>query len=878
MDWPLFRRIQHNESKNNQPEAVVASAISAPGGDSDSELPWLLDEFLGYIEEKRLTLYPAQEEAILELFAGKNVILNTPTGSGKSLVALALHFYSLAHKRRSYYTCPIKALVNEKFFSLCKDFGPDQVGMITGDATVNPGAPIICCTAEILAIEALRFGKEAALNDVIMDEFHYYADRERGVAWQVPLLLLPQVRFLLMSATLGDTSPFEKALTALNHRETSVVFSNTRPVPLDFEYSEIPLFEIVPKLLERGRAPIYLVNFTQRECAEEAQNFLSIDLCTKDEKKSIALALAGVKFSSPYGKEFQKLLRHGLGIHHAGLLPRYRILVEKLAQQGLLKIIFGTDTLGVGVNVPIRTVLFTKLCKFDGEKTVLLSIRDFLQISGRAGRKGFDDRGTVVVQAPEHVIENLRNEQKAAGDPKKLKKIVKRKPPEKGYLPWNRETFVRLSTGQPEALISRFKVTHSMLLHVLGRPNEAGCKVMKSLIRTCHETAENKKKLRKSSFQLFRSLVSRKIIEFNPLRVNINLQEDFSLNQTLALYLLDTLKLLDPKHPDFALDLLSLAESILEDPELILRKQLDRIKSEKLQELKLAGMEYEERIAELEKLEYPKPNREFIYNTFNDFSAKHPWVGQDNIQPKSIARELYETYQSFAEYIRDYELQRAEGLLLRYLSELYKVLVQTIPSDVKTEEFEMIVTYFGSMLRQIDSSLIDEWDRLRRESGVELPLLAAEGLLDDVEERGPVDITKDRRAFTILARNEIFRLLRALASYDFEETLAILEPVPAENEAPWTIDRLESLLKEYEASGHSRIRTDTKARGSHYTVFLPDAENASNDITCQKIWKIQQILVDPEDHCDWALNLQIDLEASRSLSRPVIHLTGIGEL
>ncbi len=692
MNWPLFQRLPKKEQLTSD---VV------------------LDHFLDFVKENRLELYSAQEEAILELFAGKNVILNTPTGSGKSLVATALHFYSLAFGKRSIYTCPIKALVNEKFLALCRDFGPEQVGMITGDASVNPGAHILCCTAEILSNDALRLGQQAEISDIIMDEFHYYSDRDRGVAWQIPLLTLPQSRFLLMSATLGDTGNFEKGLTQLNNRETVVVRSSERPVPLIYEYVETPLHETVAKLISQDRAPIYLVNFTQRDCAEEAQNFLSTDFCTKEEKKKIALALEGTKFSSPYGKEIQKLIKHGIGIHHAGLLPKYRILIERLAQKGLLKIISGTDTLGVGVNVPIRTVLFSKLCKFDGEKTQILSVRDFQQISGRAGRRGFDHQGSVIVQAPEHIIENLRMEQKAAGDSKKLRKIVKRKPPEKGYVPWNKETFTRLTTGQPEALISRFKVSHAMLLNVLSRQNENGGRAMQKMIRKSHESPSAKRQHRKTAFQLFRSLVERKIIELSPLRINIDLQEDFSLNHTLSLYLLDTIKLLDPLHPNYALDLLTLVESILENPDLILRKQLDRIKTEKMDEMKMDGVEYDDRIAELEKLEYPKPNREFIYGTFNEFASSHPWVGQENIRPKSIVREMYETFQSFSEYIRDYNLQRAEGLLLRYLSDVYKTLIQTVPENSKNDEIDAIIVYLGSMIRQIDSSLLDEWERLR---------------------------------------------------------------------------------------------------------------------------------------------------------------------
>ncbi|RYZ69772.1 MAG: DUF3516 domain-containing protein, partial [Proteobacteria bacterium] len=657
-----------------------------------------------------------------------------------------------------------------KFLSLCQEFGPENVGMITGDATVNGDAPIICCTAEILSNIALRLGEDTPYSDVIMDEFHYYSDRERGVAWQIPLLTMKKSRFLLLSATLGDTSFFEKSLTQINGLETVVVKSSVRPVPLDFQYSERPLHFKIPELIASHRSPIYLVNFTQRECAEEAQNLLSTDFSTKEEKKRIAEELVGVDFSSPYGKDISRLLKHGIGIHHAGLLPRYRVLVEKLAQKGMLKVICGTDTLGVGVNVPIRTVLFTKLSKYDGEKTALLSVRDFQQISGRAGRKGFDDSGTVVVQAPEHVIENKVAEEKLASDPKKAKKFVKRKPPEKGYIPWGPETLTKLSQGEPEALVSRFQVTHGMVLNVLSREGTRNCDNVREIIRTSHESPHQKKRHFKTAFQLFRSLLDRGILELNPLRVHVDLQQDFSLNQGLALFMIDTMRILEPAHPEYALDVLTLAESIVENPDLILRRQVDKAKTLKLQEMKEAGIEYDQRMEELEKVEYPKPRRDFIYDHFNVFSAAHPWIGGDNIRPKSIAREIYENFYSFAEYIREYGLERVEGLLLRYLSEVYKVLTQTVPEFMVTDELESIIEYLGELLRGIDSSLLDEWERLRDPAGAELAFQAAQEKRSREEAARALEEKKikDRRAARIAIVNEVFRGLREFSNGNFE--------------------------------------------------------------------------------------------------------------
>ena len=680
----------------------------------------ILDAFLASVAARGLELYPAQEEAILELLDGSNVILNTPTGSGKSLVAEAAHFDALVRGERSFYTSPIKALANEKFFALVRMFGADNVGLMTGDATVNRDAPIICATAEILSNMALAEGPRADVDLAVIDEFHYYADRERGVAWQIPLLALPNTRFLLMSATFGDPEPFQKHLERLNGKRTAVVRSTDRPVPLDFTYSDVPLHERVHQLVGQGKHPIYLVNFTQRACAEEAQNLMSMDYCSKEEKKRITEALQGARFDSPYGKELQRFLRHGIGIHHAGLLPKYRLIVEKLAQKGLLKIISGTDTLGVGVNVPIRTVLFTKLCKFDGEKTAILKVRDFQQISGRAGRKGYDTAGSVVAQAPEHVIENLRLEAKAGNDSAKKRKIVKKKPPDWGYVHWDKTTFDKLVTAAPEPLVSRFDVSHGMVVSVLSRENSGGCMALGRLIKASHERLPHQRALGRTAIEMFKSLREADILGWDydddgrrHIVVNSDLGEDFSIHHALSLYLLDTAKLLVTSDGAYELDLLTLVESILENPDIILARQLDKLKGERVAEMKAAGVEYDDRMAELEKMEYPKPQAEFIYGTFNAFAVKHPWVKADNIRPKSIAREMYESFMSFSEYVREYGLERVEGVLLRYLSDVYKALVQTVPKWAKTDAVDDVATYFGAIVRQVDASLLDEWERMK---------------------------------------------------------------------------------------------------------------------------------------------------------------------
>jgi superfamily II RNA helicase len=837
-------------------DAPLLRHLPAEGADADA----LLTAFLAYVAETGLTLYPAQEEAILELASGSNVILATPTGSGKSLVAEALHFFSLARGERAIYTCPIKALASEKFFQLSRELGPDNVGLMTGDASVNRDAPVLCCTAEILANMALRDGARADVDHVVMDEFHYYADRERGTAWQVPLLELKHVRFLLMSATFGDTAPFERTLTELTGKPTAVVTSSHRPVPLDFSYRDTPLHETVADLLKKGRFPVYLVNFTQRAAAEEAQNMMSVDVSSKEEKKAISESLYGARFDTPFGKDLQRHLRHGIGLHHAGLLPKYRLAVEKLAQKGLLKVISGTDTLGVGVNIPIRTVLFTKLCKFDGEKTALLRVRDFQQISGRAGRKGFDDEGSVVAQAPEHVIENKRLESKAGDDPVKKRRIVRKKPPDKGYVHWDKATFDKLITSPPEPLVSRFQVSHGMLLNVLAREG-GGCLAMGRLIKRSHERAVDKKRAGRTAMSMFQSLVGANIVEIatseegkKRVVLHADLQTDFSLHQTLSLYLVDTLGILARESETYALDLLTIVESILEHPDLVLVKQLDALKTQKMAEMKAAGVEYDERIAELDKLEYPKPNKDFIYDTFNAFARKHPWVGTENIRPKSVARDMYEKFLSFSEYIREYGLERGEGVLLRYLSQVYKVLVQTVPAAYKNAEVDELTLYFGAMIRQVDSSLLDEWEQMK--------LAPEERVATDVvaEPEGSKDVTRDPRTFTVLVRNELYRLVRAVAKRDWDLAATI-----AESGGKWPRAKLEETFAPFFAE-HQELRTDPAARSPAHLTLVPNEWQ----------WDFTQVLVDSDDANDWAIVGTIDLEGSRLVGRPVIVVSRIG--
>ena len=845
------------------PRAPLAALLPARSeGPLDSDE--ILSRFVGWVESTGLSLYPAQEEAILELLGGKHLFLKTPTGSGKSLVAMAMHFKAMAEGKVSYYTCPIKALVNEKFFALCEAFGPENVGLLTGDAAINREAPILCCTAEILSNLALRDAMLRA-DYVVMDEFHYYADKERGIAWQIPLITLPGTTFLMMSATLGDTHVIEERLQEFTGREVASVRSALRPVPLDFEYRETPLHETLQDLIRLGKAPIYLVNFSQRAAAEQAQNLMSVDFSTKEDKEAIRQELMEAPFDTPYGKDFQRFLRHGIGMHHAGLLPKYRLLVERLAQTGLLKVISGTDTLGVGVNIPIRTVLFTQLFKFNGDKLATLSVRDFQQIAGRAGRKGFDTQGSVVAQAPEHVIENVKIAQKEA---KGGKRLPRKPPPQKGFVNYDKSTFERLQTGLPEPLESRFEVTHGFLLNLLQSEMLGGAEGYQRLVRLIfrsHGSEYIKRRNLKEAAACFRTLRHAGLVLVQKgeggsgatVAVAPGLQRDFSLNQTLSLYLLDTLNKLEHEAETYALDVVTLVESICENPEVVLYAQLHELKGQKINELKAQGMEYDQRMEELEKLEWPKPNRDFIYTTFNAFTEKHPWVGAENIRPKSIVRDMYERYLSFHDYVREYGLQRSEGVLLRYLGDVYKALTQTVPERYRNQEVTEIIEWLRAMIRFVDQSLLEEWERMKNPG--EVVIRRAEA-----PDRKPQDLADDPRAFVAHVRNELHRLLRALAYRRYPDALALLRQ--DEGGDQWTVAKLGEAMTPYFEE--------------HKTVVLtPQARRPANTFlkeTGPRQWEAQQRILDPEGHADWMLDCAIDLTGRKVDDGPLLTLRRIG--
>ena len=839
--------------------SILLTQAVPPGASADAAY----DGFVTWAAGRGLTLYPAQDEAVIELVSGANVILSTPTGTGKSLVAIAAHAASLAGGGRSYYTAPIKALVSEKFFALVEIFGAENVGMVTGDSSVNPDAPIVCCTAEILANIALRQGADATVDQVVMDEFHFYGDPDRGWAWQVPLLLLPRAQFLLMSATLGDVTDIADDLARRTGRAVAQVTGVERPVPLHFSYERRPAHEVLTMLVDEQEVPVYIVHFAQAAALERAQALASVTLTTRAERAEIAAAIGGFRFTTGFGATLSRLVRAGIGVHHAGMLPRYRRLVETLAQRGLLKVICGTDTLGVGINVPIRTVMITALSKYDGTKMRQLTAREFHQVAGRAGRAGYDPYGNVVVMAPEWEIDNAAALAKAGDDPAKRKKIVRKKAPT-GVVNWGEGSYERLIAAAPEPLVPQLKLSAAMLINVIGRGGDVLGNV-RSLVFDNHEPRARRYELARRAIAIFRTLVDAGIVTTGEgIHLTVDLQPNFALNQPLSPFALAAISLLTPEDDvagggvgtgHYALDVVSIIESTLDDPRAILSQQEYKARGEAVAAMKRDGIEYDERMALLEEVTWPKPLADLLAQSFEVFASSQPWVRDFELSPKSVVRDMFERAMSFAEFVSFYQLQRSEGLVLRYLSDAYRAIRQTVPAEARTDDLLDIIEWLGELVRQVDSSLVDEWSALIDPSA-HLPE-------DDaaVVPPAPPSILTNRRAFTVLVRNELFRRVQLAALQD-DDALVALDP---------DIDWPDVLDRYYDE--HDEILTGGPAR-SPRMIAIDEADAAAE----RGVWRVEQTIDDPAGDHDWRIRAEVDLQASVDEGAAIVRVTEVVRL
>lgn len=889
----------------------------------------LYEAFSSWASSTGRPLYRHQDESLIEILSGNHVIAATPTGSGKSMIALAAHFVSMAHGGRSYYTAPLKALVSEKFFDLVSLFGADNVGMVTGDVSLNADAPIICCTAEILANQSLHEGPTLDADMIVMDEFHFYADPQRGWAWQVPLLELTRPQFIAMSATLGDTTVFRKQWTERTGRPTVEITDAQRPVPLEYDYVVDTLQDTVERLLSEGRHPIYIVHFSQKDAVDTASSLMDRKLVSPEVRSQIARELSSVSFTKGFGQTLRGLLSHGIGVHHAGMLPRYRRLVERLTQQGLLPVICGTDTLGVGINVPIRTVLLTSLVKFDGSKMRHLRSREFHQIAGRAGRAGFDTVGFVRVLAPEHEVEAARERarltavQEAARDEREAKRAKKkaskkRSGPKEGQITWSRSTFERLRDAAPEALQSHFEMTHSTVLNVLGGAADAGRDPAEHLVHLALHNDDQPLPANphiRHLADIYTSLLQAGVVEHlssaraqelgvSRLQLVADLPDDFALNQPLSPFALAAFELLDPDSPTFALDVISIVEAVLEDPRPLLYAQENQAKAAAVASMKAQGMEYDERMAALEEISWPKPLEELLSPAFSVYARSNPWVGDLEPSPKSVIREMIENAMTFTELISRYDVGRSEGVILRYLSDAYRMMRQVIPEEIMTEELESMISWLADLIRSVDSSLLDEWEAMM--NGEELaeaeggPSAVGAERAFGADESGVVAFTANRHAFRNAVRRALFNFVE-LMSRDDVDGLERASAQAADSDglfaeaAPWTGDDWDHALERYWAE-HDWIDINQGARsqalcaleeqisGEDILALMPfsarDNVNqrsrfealarAVDEAPAGSVWLATQTITDPEDNMDWRIAVLVDLAASDKEKRAVL--------
>ena len=839
--------------------------------DGSEPEPWLkadqaFERFLEWTGSRGIELWEHQEEALMDLAAGNHVILGTPTGSGKSLVALGMLFMGMAQGKRSYYTAPIKALVSEKFFDLVQVLGRENVGMITGDTHINTSAPVICCTAEILANDALREGEDTDVGCVAMDEFHFFADPDRGWAWQVPLLTLPHTQFMLMSATLGDVSAIAASLREHTNSDVDLVVDAPRPVPLSYDYVKTPLEGTVELAMRNNEAPLYIVHFSQDAALSTAQSLANFGIATKEQREQIKEMARGTHFTTAFGKILKRLLSCGVGVHHAGMLPRYRLLVEKLAQQGLLPVICGTDTLGVGINVPIHTVVLTALTKFDGYKMRRLRAREFHQIAGRAGRSGFDTEGMVIAEAPEYEIENAKLLLKAGDDPKKLRKIKKKKPPE-GFVTWNEQTFQRLIETQPETLKPRLRITHSMVLSMVEQGGDARARVSE-LIAKSLQTDEEKLKLNVRADEIFATLIDSGVVvrtEVPPApdapadalpevdyALTVDLPEDFALDQPLSPFLLAALELLDPESDTYTFDLISMVEATLEDPKQVLRAQERAARSRAMAEMKADGIDFEERKDRLQDVTYPKPLEDLLDTAFATYCAEVPWANDYELSPKSVLRDMLEGANDFKGYIQKLNIARSEGILLRYLAEAFRSLERTVPVTKRNEQLEDIISWLGFMVRSVDSSLVDEWEAAGDPAALDMaPPSAAD------------QVVADRRGVTLLVRNALIRRV-TLAARERYDQLGELDA-----DFGMTATRWERALDTYHEQ-HEEILTDADARSSAMLSIDEADEQAAH------VWHVHQIFADEDGDHDFGIMADLDLDATQEEGEAVFKNYRVG--
>ncbi|HEV2932525.1 MAG TPA: DUF3516 domain-containing protein, partial [Streptosporangiaceae bacterium] len=446
-------------------------------------------------------------------------------------------------------------------------------------------------------------------------------------------------------------------------------------------------------------------------------------------------------------------------------------------------------------------------------------------------------------------------------DPKARRKVVRKKPPE-GFVSWGRPTFERLVAADPEPLTSSFKVTHAMVLNVIARPGDAFA-AMRHLLTDNHEDRPAQRRHIHRAIEIYRALLAGGVVERlsapdaegRLVRLTVDLQFDFALNQPLSPFALAAIELMDVSSPSYALDVVSVIESTLDNPRQVLSAQQFRARGEAVAQMKADGVSYEERLELLDAVTYPKPLDDLLDGAYEIYRRGHPWVGDYSVSPKSVVRDMYERALTFTEYVGFYGLSRSEGLVLRYLADAYKALRQTVPDEAKTEELTDLIEWLGEIVRQVDSSLIDEWERLRDPSA---PGSAAGDARGDGR---PASVTSNIRAFRVLVRNALFHRVKLAALGHYDELGAL------DADSGWDADAWADAVEDY-FEVHDEIGTGPDARGPGLLII--DERPGG--------WVVRQIFDDPAGDHDWGIGAVVDLAASDEAGSAVLRITDVGQL
>jgi Domain of unknown function (DUF3516) len=398
-----------------------------------------------------------------------------------------------------------------------------------------------------------------------------------------------------------------------------------------------------------------------------------------------------------------------------------------------------------------------------------------------------------------------------------------------------------------------------MLLNVIGRPGDAFASMRHLLTSNDEDPAAQRRHIRRA-FAIYRALLAGGVVERlaepdgqgRRWRLTVDLQADFALNQPLSPLALAAIELLDRDSPGYALDVLSVIEAILDNPREVLAAQLFKARGEAVAQMKADGIEYEERMELLDQVSYPMPLADLLEAAYDIYRQGHPWVADHELAPKSVARDMYERAMTFTEYIGFYGLARGEGLVLRYLADAYKALRQTVPEDARTEELGDLIEWLGELVRQVDSSLIDEWERLRE---------GADEVLAARPDDQPPPVTGNPRAFRVLVRNALFRRVELAALRRYGE-LGELDA-----EAGWDAGAWADALEPYFAE-HDEISTGADARGPRLLIIAEHPDH----------WSVRQILDDPAGDHDWGISARVDLAASDAAGAAVLRVTDVGQL